>query len=664
VLALNYAFAGLALGAVAALSGVGLIITYRATGVFNIAQGAIAMMAAYVFLAAVQDWHWPKAVAAVVVLLGFAPAFGVLVQRLVFRPLQRRDASAAESLVATIGLTALLIGIAYEIWGLQAQSPPSLLPQGVWQVGSLTIHMDATGDLAIVIVGTVLLGVITRRTALGTSIRAVVDRRDLAQLSGIDADRVAAIGWATGVMIAALTGILIAPEIQFTPFELTLVVLETFAVPVIAGLTNVPVAIIAGLALGIGSSEMSLWSPAGAALSIWDALQANLPVVALLAALLARNRFAGIRADSGDSSDAGTTTSLARRRSTEFGVRWRVGIYTAATLALVSPLLFSDTNLRQAQQVPALAVIFVSIVAVTGYSGQISLGQAGYAGLGALLFGRFSTGAPELVALLGAAIAAGLVGFLTGYPAIRRRGLFLALTTFAVGAFVSRFVFQQPYFTNGLQVLRPSVLGLSLSGDRAFYCFELVVLGLVFLIMTNLRSGMIGRSLVAMRDSETGAGSVGVDVRTLKVFIFTVSAAIAGIGGALLAQQGGAFSADSFDPLASSIPWFAVVVVFGADSAAGAVLGAALVVLVNSLTANPDAYQIVIGVFATFIGLLPGGVSDAARRLVDWLAHPAALVRRYEAVHPTTPSRHTLTARGEQARATIQARRGVKATAR
>jgi len=658
VLALNYAFAGLALGAIASLSGVGLIITYRATGVFNIAQGAIAMIAAYLFWEAVEDWHVPIVVAALVVLLVFAPALGVLVQRIVFRPLQRRDASPAESLVATIGLTVLLIGIAYKVWGPQAQSAPSLLPQRVWQVGSITIHADAMSDLAIVVVGTAVLGLITRRTLLGTSIRAVVDRRDLAQLAGIDADRVAAIGWATGAFIAALTGILIAPQIQFTPFELTLVVLETFAVPVIAGLTNVPVAIIAGLALGIGSSEMSLFSPSGQALQIWDALQANLPVVALLAALLARNRFAGTGVD------AGTTASFARRQATEHSPRLRVAMYAVASAALLCPLLFSDSDLRQAQQIPALAVIFASIVAVTGYSGQISLGQAGYAGLGALLFGRFSTGTPELIALLCAALAAGVVGFLTGYPAIRRRGLFLALTTFAVGTFVSRFVFQQPYFINGLQVQRPSLFGLSLSGDRVFYGFELVVLGFVFLLMTNLRSGPIGRALIAIRDSEPGAGSVGVDIRALKVFIFTVSAVIAGIGGGLLVQQSGAFSADAFDPLASSIPWFAVVVVFGADSAAGAVLGAALVVLINSLTSNPDAYQIVIGALATFIGLLPGGVSDAARRLVVWALHPAALVRRYEATVPAGRPQPVLNARGLQARHRIQARDTVRAVSR
>jgi branched-chain amino acid transport system permease protein len=325
------------------------------------------------------------------------------------------------------------------------------------------------------------------------------------------------------------------------------------------------------------------------------------------------------------------------------------------------PLLFSDANLRQAQQVPALAVIFVSIVAVTGYSGQISLGQAGYAGLGALLFGRFSTHTSELVALLCAALAAGIVGFLTGYPAIRRRGLFLALTTFAVGTFVSRFVFQQPYFTNGLQIDRPAVFGLSLANDHTFYGFELAVLAVVFLVMTNLRHGRLGRSLIAMRDSENGARSVGIDVRTLKVFIFTISAVIAGIGGALLVQQGGAFSPDSFDPLASSIPWFAVVVVFGADSAAGAVAGAGFVVLINAVTDNPDFFQIIIGLFATFIGLLPGGVADAQRRLLDWLENPVALIRRYEALAPASRPAPVLSDAGLAARDRIRARRAAEA---
>jgi branched-chain amino acid transport system permease protein len=651
VLSLNYALAGLGLGAIAALSGVGLLVTYRATGVFNVAHGAIAMMAAYLFWQFTDQWGLPVWLSALLVLLLIAPAFGVLLERVIFRPLQRRHARPAESLVATIGLLVLLLGVAFVVWGAQPRTPSGLFPRRVLHPGSLTVHVDALADLAVVVVGTALLALVLRRTSLGTQIRAVVDRRDLAELAGVDADRVAAIGWSIGCVFAALTGILLAAQLSLQPFNLTLVVLETFAMPVIAGLTNIPIAIGAGIALGIGQSQMNLWTPNDSQLaSIWGALQSNLPVVLLLLALLARQWLAEAR------GDAGITTTLARRRAAEPSIRRMTLQYTVAAIAMFLPLTFGAVHLREAQEIPALALIFVSIVAVTGYSGQISLGQAGYAGLGALFFAKVSAGTPQLFALLVAAIAAGLVGFLTGYPAIRRRGLFLALTTFAVGAFVSRFVFAQPYFTSNVDVHRPSLFGLSLEGDRAFYLFELAMLAIGFLVMYNLRAGALGRSLVAIRDSEEGARSVGVDVRVLKVLIFTVSAMLAGLGGALLAQQAGSFDATTFDPLEASLPWFAVVIVFGADSAVAAVIGAAFVVFINGVTGQDNAYLIPIGLMAAFLGRLPGGAAEAARRTVEWVLTPTPLMRHYAKRKPPPRPTIALSPAGRAALARMRAR--------
>jgi branched-chain amino acid transport system permease protein len=651
VLAIDYALAGLGLGAVAALSGVGLLVTYRATGVFNFAHGATAMIAAYLFWQLADEWSLPVWLAAVLVLFVFAPAFGVLLERVVFRPLQRRFATPAEGLVATIGILVLLVGIAYAVWGQQTRHPSSLFPARVLHPGSLTLHVDAFSDLAAVILGTGALGLALRLTPLGTQIRAVVDRRDLAELSGVDADRVAAIGWAIGSIFAALTGVLLASQLSLDPFNLTLVVLETFAIPVIAGLTNIPIAIAAGIALGVGMSEMTLYSPSDAqVMNIWNALHANAPIVLLLLALLLRNRLPQ------SAGDAGLASTFARRRAAEPSIPRMALQYGLAAIVVFAPLTFDTVSLQRAQEVPALGIIFVSIVAVTGYSGQISLGQAGYAGLGALFFARFSSGTPQLLALLAGVVAAGLVGFLTGYPAIRRRGLFLALTTFAVGTFVSRFVFEQPYFTSGVTVSRPSLFGLSLSGDRAFYLFELAMLAITFLIMYNLRSGALGRALVAIRDSEDGARSVGVDVRALKVLIFTVSAMLAGLGGALLAQQRLSFTSTDFDPLAASLPWFTVVVVFGADSAVAAIAGAAFVVLVNSVAGNAAAYLIVVGMVAAFIGHLPGGIAEAGRRLVEWVLTPTTLMRRYAEASRPRPQ-PTLSAEGRAALARVRAAR-------
>src|SRR3954466_7312267 len=156
------------------------------------------MIAAYLFWQLADDWSLPVWLAAPLVLFVFAPAFGMLLERVVFRPLQRRFASPAEALVATIGILVLLLGVAYAVWGQQTRHPTSLFPTKVLHPGSLTLHVDAFADLAVVLVGTGLLGLALRLTPLGTQIRAVVDRRDLAELSGIDSDRVGAIGWGGG----------------------------------------------------------------------------------------------------------------------------------------------------------------------------------------------------------------------------------------------------------------------------------------------------------------------------------------------------------------------------------------------------------------------------------------------------------------------------------
>lgn len=655
--ALGYAFSGLGIGSIAALVGVGLLVTYRATGVFNFAQGAVGALAAYFYWQLDVKWGLFGWFSALLVLLVAAPLFGFLVERTVFRPLQRREASRAESLVATIGILGLLVGVMVVVFGVQTRPAAPLLPSSPIQVGSLTIESSSLIDLAFVLVATVGLALVTRFTQLGTQIRAVVDRRDLAELSAINSGKVSAIAWATGTTLAALTGMLLAQQTNsLNPDQLTLLLLEIFAVPVIAGLVNIPVAIAAGLAIGIAQAEMNLFNPANNTVTqVWSQLEANLFVVVLILALLLRKRLVGSGSDAG--ADAGSAANLARRRSGEPSELRQAFQYGVAAIAVFSPLLFSADGLRAAQNIPALGIIFVSIVAVTGFSGQISLGQGGYAGLGALIFAKLSGDVTQLVALLVAVVGAAVVGFITGYPAIRRRGLFLALTTFGVGAFVYEFVFEQPYFTSDISVSRPALFGLSLNGDRAFYLFELAMLGLAFYIMSTLQRGRLGRALIAIRDSELGARSVGVDVRHLKIFIFTVSAGLAGLGGALIAEQSRSFTDTAFDPLSSSIFWFAVVVVFGSDSPGGAVVGAAFVVAFDSLTGQADAYVVAVGLIAAFIGYLPGGAVELGRRVTEWLITPTALMRRFNQTLPGPRPVPQLSESGRQLLAAARARR-------
>ncbi|RAG83236.1 ABC transporter permease [Streptacidiphilus pinicola] len=605
-LPLDLAQAGLTVGAAAALSGIGLVVCYRATGVLNLAQGAIAMVTAYAVRQTIVVWHWPRALAVPVCLLVFAPAIGWALDAVVFRRLQRRGAGPVESLVACLGVFVLLVGAAFLLWGpTPLADAPSLLPSSPWAV------------LAVVAVLGAAVAAVGRWTAFGTQVRAVVDNRRLAELSGVDADRVSSVGWAFGAFTAGLTGAVLAPGLRLDPYGLPLLVMETMAVAVIAGLRSVGVAVASALALGVLQSELTQFHPGGWAQSLLQAVGANLFALALLAAvLLLRLRFPGSERRAYQAVLTGPPI-MARTEASPRAFATRIGC--AALLLL--PFAFRPDDLRAALQVPALALVLLSIVVVTGYGGQVSLGQAGYAGLGALFTGLLAGGGrvlglpafPAPVALLVAVVLAAPLGLLVGWPAIRRRGLVLALTTFAVGTAISRLVFQQPAATTGVVLDRTGLLG----HDRFFYGLELALLAAALLLVRALRRGRIGRALGAMRDHEAGAAAAGVDVPRLKLLAFVVGAALAALGGGLLGLGGQAFDPNAFDPVIGLI-WFAAVVVFGADSAVGAVLAAALLVGLDTGTVA-GVSTAVVGALALLLGRLPpGGLAGLARRPARW----------------------------------------------
>ncbi len=435
---------------------------------------------------------------------------------------------------------------------------------------------------------------VARRTRAGLLARAVVDQRSLALLSGVDADRVAAAGWALGGAFAGIAGVLLAPSTQLSPYGLTLIVLETLAVVVIAKLVSTVAVVVAAMALGIAQAELQQVQLSGVAQTIFGSLQSNLFVLALLVGLLLIPQLA--------ETGSGAVSASARRP-----VRWPRSTVPVALILLASPLLFPAEDLNIAQQVPALALIFLSLMLLSGVAGQISLGAAGYAGVGALLAAAFMNGAaglpvlPGPIALVFGALGAGSLGLITGYPALRRSGLALALTTLAVGTVASRFVFEQPTFTNGLSIRQ------AVSGDRAFYTVEMVCLLLGLGLVELLTHGPAGRALRAARDSPDGARAAGVDVRTVTLAAFATSAMLAGLGGALLVQSAGAFDPGAVDPL-HGLLWFTTIIVAGADSAIAVIIAAALTVLVDSV-AVAGTSLLVVGLLAALLGRLPHGIA-------------------------------------------------------
>ncbi len=631
----DLALAGIGIGAVAALAGLGLLFTYRATGVFNLAFGSIAVLGAYVFWEAVRVWHWPLGLALVADLGGVCPVLGLLLDVLVFRPLRRRGAPPAESLVASLGVFVVLVGAVSLIWGNQARpDAPALVSATTVKIGGALVRGDTLLDLGTVIVVGAALAV-GSRTRVGRLVRAVVAQRDLAELAGVDADRVSAAAWALGAALAGLSGILLAPTLNLDPYGLTLVVLETMAVVVVARLVSPLWVVVTGLAIGMAQSELTRFHLAGRPRVLLEALSSNLFVVALFVALLA------LRHLEEPGGPAGATGGLGARLAARRTLRPPAGWWMPSLLLLAIPFVLRGSDLRSAELVPALAVIFVSIVVVSGYTGQISFGHAGLAGLGALLAAKLADGQvpgvprmPALAALVASMVLVGVFGLLVAWPAIRRRGLFLALTTFALATVVSRFVFAQPTFVSDVTIGPPSPFG----GDRVYYLFELACLGVALLVVRNHHRGRLGRALLAVRDDEQGAAACGVDARRLRIWAFGVSSGLAALGGVLLAGAYRAFDATTFDPI-QGLVWFAAVVVFGIDSAAGAVLAAALIVGIDT-TSPVAASTLVIGLGAVLIGRLPGGLLYTLRRL-DAAAHEglARHRRRLGPVQLSAPGR-------------------------
>ncbi|MFF4353917.1 ATP-binding cassette domain-containing protein [Streptomyces sp. NPDC001530] len=615
--------AGLSVGSAAALTGIGLIVTHRATGVLNFAHGAIAMVCAYLLRQFTVEWGWPLALGASVTLLLVAPAIGMILERFVFRPLSVLGSDPAQTLVASIGVFVLLVGGAALVWGTGARADAPTL-----------VSADPWGQLAVAVALALGVGAVTRWTRFGTELRAVVDDRSLAVLGGIDADRVAAAGWAFGSFTAGLTGVLLAPYVRLDPYGMPLLVMEVMAVAVAARMRSLPVAVVVALGIGVAQSQLTRLHPSGWAEPLLQAVGANLFVVALLIAALV---LPGI----------GTRDALPRTATAR--VATPPGAWIVAVVLFLLPLGFAGSDLHTSVQVPALGVVLLSLVVVTGRGGQISLGQAAYAGLGALFTALLAAGRfpglprlPELAALAVAVLLVAPLGVLTGWPAISRHGLALALATFAVGVGVSRFVFAQPYATSGLSLDRPT----GFDGDRAYYMLELALLAAALLAAHALRRGRTGRALAAMRDHESGASAAGVRVPALKLAAFVAGAALAALGGGMLGMGLRAFDAAAYDPVRGLL-WFAAVVVLGADSVLGALAAAALLVGLDA-GARGGVAAALIGVLAVLVGRFPGGPYEALRTAASrlrlrrraTLTPLGAHVRRHlRPVEPTRASR-------------------------
>ena len=600
---LTYLILGLITGSIYAIAASGLVVTYTTSGIFNFAHGAIGMVMAFVFWQLRYDWGLPSWLSFLLVVFVIAPAFGVLVERTLMRNLG--GASVVTTVVITIGLLVMLIGVAQTVW---PQDEPHNVEEFFVGTSVAIAGINVSGHQIFSVVAAALAGfglyVILNRTRLGLAMRAVVDDRNLVALNGAPPDRVSMLSWALGASLAGLAGVLLAPIVQLEIFTLTLLVVNAYAAAMVGRLKSLPGTFVGALVLGLLIEFYKGYAPEPASSTLSQLNQGligSLPVVFLFVALLFLPQ-ARLRVGRLVGAKAPRVPGLAE------SVAGAVALVAATWV--VSGMLDTADQARAGKGL-AFALVMLSLVPLTGYAAQLSLAQLSLAGLGGFAMGKWGVDVGWLPGLLLAALLAGAVGMLIALPALRLQGLYLALTTMAFAVMLDKMFFNKTYgygFGGGLPVPRPSLFDT----ERAFMILMAAAFGALGVLVLALKRGPFGRRLAAMRDSPAACATLGLDLTRTKLAVFALAAAMAGVAGVFFGGQQGALGPVDVQ-MEQGLPVLLLLVIGGITSVSGALLGGLLFGMRPLLEENAAGLAgvtfLLIGAVTVTLGRNPNGLA-------------------------------------------------------
>ncbi len=649
-------------GAVYALIALGFVLTYKTSGVFNLAFGAQAYISAAMYFKAHTLWGWPKWAALAVSVFVLAPILGVVLDRLIFRHL--RTASAVSKLVVAIGLSVALPELfnrAASFSAVAGRQITGIVPDGAGVFydlfGVYRFNRDELAMMAVALAGTLLLGALFRFTMLGLAMRAVVESPRMTELSGINADRTSAFAWALSSTFAGMAGVLIAPRfntLSSTDF-FTLVVVAVAAAAV-GKLVSLPRALLGGLCLGWLIAVFNTFLPGWSDDHVWlrpfqENLTPSLPFVVLFA-ILVLWREIGHQREASDplaGVDPPPPALAGLERHARLTLFTRLfGVAFVTVVGLVVWFRADVYWLHLVTTAVIMSVIYLSVTVITGLAGQISLCQGTFGAIGGFMVFQMADRFDMSVlaaAVLGAAAAAA-VGAVLSLPVLRLGGVWLAIATLAFAFFFDAVMVKFSWvgggstaLLTGTRVPRPLLGPIDFDSDRAFLVLATIVLVVVSVVVIQLREGTLGRALAALRGSEVAAASIGISAARARVVAFAVSAAIAGLGGALLAmhQQNVNYSFN-FGPV-NALFWLVIVVVLGARTVEGAIQAAAAFALFEPLILQGDLLAWILRGEDRLPGLFP--ISGGWRLVLfglmamQFARHPEGLIehgrRRAEA---------------------------------
>lgn len=649
---------GIGSGAVYALLAHGIMLEFRSSGFVNFGHAAMAMFLAYVFseLRLTGELLLPvvglpdrlglsagpmDTIPAAILTIAYGGALGAVIYMALFRWI--RHAPALAKVVASVGVLLALQALAVLKFGTVTRTVPRVLPGEPMTVAGVTFPRDRLWLAGVAIVAAVCLVLVYRRTRFGMASRAAAEDETAAGLVGLSADRLAVGNWAIATMLAALAGLLVAPITALNPATYSLFIVPALGAALLGRLTSFGAATAGALALGIAQAHIGRlqatwhWLPQ-------QGLQGGLPFVVILVTMAVAGRTIPSR---------GTIVTQRLPVASLPTHPWRTAaVGLPAGLVLIH---VADGAWRLALlQGVVTSIILLSLVVLTGYVGQISFAQASFAGLGGFIVAKLATsaGIPFPVAPLLAGLAVVPVGVLVGLPALRIRGVNLAIITLAAAVAIDEFVFRIDSLTGGVRgstVEPPRLFGIDLSitghrpGEFPRAAFGYVALGTftaLALGVAHLRASGLGRRMLAVRANERSAAALGINVASTKLLAFGISAFIAGVGGAITGYQQRVLSFESFGVL-TSLVIVTVAYVGGIGRISGALVGGALAAgglgptALQRLIGLGEYEILIVGVILMYSAVRhPDGISHLSHTNRERTRHRRARARPATALAP------------------------------
>jgi branched-chain amino acid transport system permease protein len=616
--------AGVSVGAIYALAATGLVVTYTTSGIFNFAQGAIGMFMAFVYWQLTQEVGLAEFPAIVLVVGVIAPATGVLLDRYAMNRAAR--SGLVVQLMATVALMVFLMGLAAWIWNPnESRNIPYLFTDRGFHIGDTFVLWHRAITIVAGVVIAIGLRVFLRRSRTGLAMRAVVDSPTLAAMYGARPQRASSLAWALGSSLAALAGILLAPEVLMSVEGLTLLIVNAFAAAIIGRLRSLPWTVAGGLLIGLLSAfSLSFLELQGR----WAGVQQAIPTIVLFVALLALPAAPIV---------AGRRAARLHTRVPHLWEAVLAGVALVALLAFFTSDMATTTQNRVTSGL-VVALVLVPLVPLIGWTGQVALAPLTFAGVGAYVMVEYAVDG-SLWGLLGAAAMAIPFGLAMALPALRLQGLYFALASVAFARSMELLFFAQADVLAGRSevVQRPEIFGVSFAEPHPFLILCAIAFAVIMVGLVGLRRSRYGRRLIAMRDSSAACTTVGLDVRKIKLAVFCLSAALGAVAGALLAMQRGTPTAPDFSMFAS-LTLVMFLVMGGVTLIAGALFAGWAGFLFSWITATwsgtlaTAVTRIGPGGLAAGVSQNPNGIAGEIARgwsqLLPWRPDARAAARR------------------------------------